>query len=152
VLEPGATRRKTYLPAGAWWNFWSNQKVQGGTEIASEVDLSTIPLYVRAGVIVPMGPARQYAMEPSEEPVTLRVYPGADGRSNWYEDDGIGFAYRKGQFTRFDCIWQDSTRRLILELAAGSMPSSQRKIRIRMMDTGTIKTISTANRVTVVEI
>ena len=95
VLEPGATRRRTYLPAGAWWDFWTNQKTVGGTEIAREVDLSTIPLYVRAGAIVPMGPARQYAMERSEEPVTLRVYPGADGRSSWYEDDGISFAYRK---------------------------------------------------------
>jgi alpha-glucosidase/alpha-D-xyloside xylohydrolase len=152
VLEPGATRRRTYLPAGAWWDFWTNQKTVGGTEIAREVDLSTIPLYVRAGAIVPMGPARQYAMERSEEPVTLRVYPGADGRSSWYEDDGISFAYRKGQFTRIDCTWQDSLRKLTLDLAAGSMPSPARQVRIQAMDSGMTKIVSLANRVNVVEI
>jgi alpha-glucosidase/alpha-D-xyloside xylohydrolase len=152
VLEPGAKRRRTYLPAGAWWDFWSNQKTEGGTEIAREVDLSTMPLYVRAGAIVPMGPVRQYAMEPSEEPITLRVYPGADGRSSWYEDDGISFAYRRGQFTRIDCSWQDSLRRLTLELAAGSMPSPLREVRIQAIDTGMTKVVSPANRVTVVEL
>ncbi len=152
VLEPGATQRKIYLPAGTWWDFWSNRKTEGGAEIVREVDLSTIPLYVRAGAIVPMGPARQHAMERSEEPVTLRVYPGADGRSSWYEDDGISFAYRKGQFTRIDCIWQDSLRKLTLDLAAGRMSSTPRKVRIQAMDTGATKIISPANRVNVVEL
>ena len=71
VLEPGATRRKIYLPAGNWWDFWSNQKTDGGAEIACAVDLSMIPLYVCAGAIVPMGPVRQHAMEPSREAITL---------------------------------------------------------------------------------
>jgi alpha-glucosidase (family GH31 glycosyl hydrolase) len=152
VLEPGATRRRTYLPAGTWWDFWSNQKTDGGAEIARQVDLSTMPLYVRAGAIVPIGPVRQYAMERSEEPTTLRVYPGADGRSSWYEDDGISFAYRKGQFTRIDCNWQDSTRKLTLELAAGSRPSPQREVRIQAMDTGMTKVVSPRNHLTVVEL
>jgi alpha-glucosidase (family GH31 glycosyl hydrolase) len=91
-------------------------------------------------------------MERSEEPVTLRVYPGADGRSSWYEDDGISFAYRKGQFTRIDCTWQDSLRKLTLDLAAGSMPSPARQVRIQAMDSGMTKIVSLANRVNVVEI
>jgi alpha-glucosidase (family GH31 glycosyl hydrolase) len=152
VLEPGATRRRTYLPAGTWWDFWSNQKAEGGAEIARDVDLSTIPLYVRAGAIVPMGPVRQYAMEPSEEPITLRVYPGADGRSSCYEDDGISFAHRKGQCSRFDCTWQDSTRKLTLELAAGRMPSPPREIKIQAMDTAMTKVVSLRNQLTVVQL
>ncbi len=99
VLEPAATRRRVYLPAGRWWDFWSHQRAEGGANITREVDLFTIPLYVRAGAVVPMGPVRQYAMEPSEEPVTLHVYPGADGQFSWYEDDGISFGYQQGRFT-----------------------------------------------------
>ncbi|HEY6491468.1 MAG: TIM-barrel domain-containing protein [Terracidiphilus sp.] len=152
VLEPGATRRKIYLPAGNWWDFWSNQKTDGGAEIACAVDLSMIPLYVCAGAIVPMGPVRQHAMEPSREAITLRVYPGADGRSSWYQDDGISFAYRKGQFRRFDCTWQDSQRKLTLALAAGSMPALQGEVRIQAMDTGMTKVVAASNPVTVVEI
>jgi alpha-glucosidase (family GH31 glycosyl hydrolase) len=95
---------------------------------------------------------RQYAMERSEEPVTLRVYPGADGRSSWYEDDGISFAYQKGQFSRFDCTWQDATRKLTLELdkASGSFP--HREVRIQAMDTGMTRIVSPGSRVTVVEV
>lgn len=152
VLESGATRRKTYLPEGAWWDFWSDEKMQGGVEIERTVDLSTIPLYVRAGAIVPMGPVRQYAMEPSEEPLTLRVYPGADGRCSWYEDDGISFAYRKGQLTRIECTWQDGARRLTLAPAEGNMPTHQRAVRIQAMDTGATKTVSLPNRTVVVEL
>lgn len=152
VLEPGATRRETYLPAGTWWDFWSNQKIEGGAMIERKVDLSTIPLYVRAGAIVPMGPVRHYAMEPSEEPITLRVYPGAEGRSTFYEDDGISFACQKGQFARFDYTWQDSLRKLTLKLAGGRMPSPERKIKIQAMDTGKTKVVAASHPVTVVEI
>jgi len=99
-----------------------------------------------------MGPVRQYAMEPSEEPITLRVYPGADGRSSCYEDDGISFAHRKGQCSRFDCTWQDSTRKLTLELAAGRMPSPPREIKIQAMDTAMTKVVSLRNQLTVVQL
>jgi alpha-glucosidase (family GH31 glycosyl hydrolase) len=99
-----------------------------------------------------MGPVRQYAMEPSEEPLTLRVYPGADGRCSWYEDDGISFAYRKGQLTRIECTWQDGARRLTLAPAEGNMPTHQRAVRIQAMDTGATKTVSLPNRTVVVEL
>jgi alpha-glucosidase/alpha-D-xyloside xylohydrolase len=152
VLESGATRRRTYLPAGQWWDFWSHQRVEGGAEITREVDLSTIPLYVRAGAIVPMGPVRQYAMEPSEEPVTLHVYPGADGQFSWYDDDGISFGYQQGRFTRIDCTWQDSARELTLTWVAGKRPLPLKAVRIQAMDTGMTKVVSPANHLTVIEL
>ncbi len=152
VLEPGATQRRTYLPAGLWWDFWSQKRVEGGAEITREVDLSTIPLYVRAGAIVPIGPVRQYAMEPSEEPVALQVYPGANGQFSWYEDDGISFAYQLGRFTRIDCTWQDSARKLTLARVAGKRPLSLKEVRIQAMDTGITKVVSSANHLTVVEL
>ena len=141
VLEAGAANRKTYLPPGAWWDFWSNRRVEGGDEVAREVDLATIPLYVRAGAIVPMGPVRQYTGERSEEPVTLRVYPGANGQFSWYEDDGSSFRYRQGEFTRIDCAWDDASRRLTLVWAAGNRPSSGRKVWVQVMDRGTRKLV-----------
>ncbi|MFZ0661912.1 MAG: TIM-barrel domain-containing protein [Acidobacteriaceae bacterium] len=152
VLEAGATRRTTYLPAGAWWDFWSNQRVGGGGEVTREVDLATIPLYVRAGAIVPMGPVRQYAMEPSQEPVTLRVYPGANGQFSWYDDDGSSFRYRQGEFTRINCAWEDSSRKLTLTRTAGSTPLSGRKVWIETMDNEKRKLITVADHSTAVEL
>jgi len=152
VQEPGATQRTLYLPAGTWWDFWSHQRASGAVEITRKIDLSTIPLYVRAGAIVPMGPVRQYAMEPSEEPVTLRVYPGADGQSSWYEDDGMSFGYEQGRFARIDCAWRDSTRELKLTLAAGTRSSLPKVVKILAMDSGATKIVSLNDHITVVSL
>ncbi|HET8637604.1 MAG TPA: TIM-barrel domain-containing protein [Acidobacteriaceae bacterium] len=152
VLEGGATSRKTYLPAGAWWDFWNNQRIEGGAEITREVDLETIPLYARAGAIVPMGPIRQYAAEPSDEPVVLRVYPGANGRFSWYEDDGSSFRYRQGESTRIECAWDDAARKLTLTVKRGKKPWSERKVSIQSMDQGVKKLVTLTSRVTAVKL
>jgi alpha-glucosidase (family GH31 glycosyl hydrolase) len=151
VLEAGATRRTTYLPTGTWWDFWSNQRVKGGADVTREVDLATIPVYVRAGAVIPVGPARQYATEPNDEPVTLQVYPGADGRFSWYDDDGISFRYQRGEFTRIECAWEDSSRRLSLAWAEAGRRSPGMKVRIRTMDNGATKTVAITGNPTLVE-
>ncbi|MGH7448203.1 MAG: TIM-barrel domain-containing protein, partial [Longimicrobiales bacterium] len=76
VIERAATSRRLYLPRGDWFDFWTEERVQGGREIERAVDLATMPLYVRAGAVLPLGPVKQYADEPVDEPVTLIVYPG----------------------------------------------------------------------------
>lgn len=152
VLEAGASRRTTYLPAGAWWDFWNNKRVEGGAEVGRDVDLETIPLYVRAGAIVPMGPVRQYASEASDEPVTLTIYPGADGKFSWYEDDGSSFRYRQGEFTRIECAWADRSRKLTLAWAAGSRPSPGRKVKVQAVDTGTTKVVTLTSRSVIMEL
>jgi len=114
VLEKAAKQRKTYLPAGVWWDYWTGEQVKGSSEVTRDVDLATIPLYVRAGAVIPLGPTRQYATEPSDEPVTLEVYPGADGRFSWYHDDGTSFRYEAGEFARIECRWDDARQRLQL--------------------------------------
>lgn len=114
VLEKGAQQRTTYLPAGQWWDFWSNERVEGGAQVTRPIDLGTMPLYVRAGSIVPLGPVKQYTMEETSEAVTLRVYPGADGQFTWYEDDGSSFRYESGEFMRIECAWDDHERKLKL--------------------------------------
>src|SRR5262249_13526640 len=96
--------------------------LEGGRSIRREVDLATLPLFVRAGAIVPTGPVKQRTDEPSDEPVLLTVYPGADGAATLYEDDGASFAYRSGAWRKFLLTWHEAAGRLEIALAPGSRP------------------------------
>jgi alpha-glucosidase (family GH31 glycosyl hydrolase) len=118
VLEKGAKTRRVYLPAGKWHDWWSNEKLTGGRWVERAVDLATLPLYVRAGAIVPLDPVRQYTAQPVSEPTTIRVFPGADGTFTLYDDDGQSLAYRdradpRTQWIRFR--WDDAKRSLTIE-------------------------------------
>ena len=84
-------------------------------QVVRDVDLETLPLYVKAGSILPIGPIKQYADEKVAAPLTLRVYPGADGKFSLYEDDGISYDYEHGDFSRIECIWNDQARTLSLK-------------------------------------
>lgn len=134
VVEKGATTRRLYLPKGTWVDFWKEEKVEGSREVDRAVDLETTPLYVRAGAIIPMGPVKQYVDEPTDKPLTLVVYPGADGSSSLYEDDGTSFEYRKGAWMTIAISWKDATRTLSLRLAPGSrmLPPARRTIDVRV--------------------
>jgi alpha-glucosidase (family GH31 glycosyl hydrolase) len=120
VVEKGATSRSVYLPKSDWYDFWTNERVEGGREISRPVDLETTPLYVRAGSILPLGPVKQYVDEKVDEPLSVSIYPGADASFLLYEDDGISFNYRKGEWTGIQMRWDDKLRKLSLELAPGS--------------------------------
>jgi len=134
VTEKGATSRKLYLPRGVWYDFWTEDKLEGGREISRSVDLATIPLYVRAGAIVPFGPVRQYTAEKVDGPLTLQIYPGANAAFTLYEDDGITFNYRRGEWMGIQISWNDSKRRAMFRLAEGSrmLPPMRRKIEVRI--------------------
>ena len=120
VTEKGATERTLYLPRGDWFDFWTNQRQAGGREITRQVDLATIPLYVRAGAIIATGPLRQYTNEPADETLTITIYPGTDGSAFLYQDDGETFDFRQGAYTQIEMRWHDGVRRLELRLASGS--------------------------------
>ncbi len=143
VVEKGATSRRLYLPRGRWFDFWTEECLDGGREIERKVDLETMPIYVRAGAIVALGPVRQYVDEPVEGPLTLVVYPGADGRGALYEDDGRTFAYRKGEWMRIEMGWKDAERILTLSLGAGSRmrPPAKRTIDVRLAGQKTTRTL-----------
>jgi hypothetical protein len=134
VTEKGATSRKVYLPRGKWYDFWNNETIEGGREIDRKVDLATMPLYVRAGAIVPMGPVKQYTDEPVAGPLTVTIYPGADGAFLMYEDDGKSFAHRNGAWTGIELTWHDASRRLTIRLSKGSrlLPPARRPMEIRL--------------------
>jgi alpha-glucosidase/alpha-D-xyloside xylohydrolase len=120
VVEQGATERKLYLPRGDWYDFLTGEKMAGGREVTRRVDLEAMPLYVRAGAILPMGPVKQYTGEKVDAPLELTVHPGADGAFLLYEDDGSSFEHRKGEWTGIQMQWNDARRTLSLRLAAGS--------------------------------
>jgi alpha-glucosidase/alpha-D-xyloside xylohydrolase len=134
VTEKGAASRTLYLPRGAWYDFWTNERQDGGREVTRSVDLATIPLYVRAGAIIPMGPVKQYTAEPVDAPLDISVYPGADGRFLLYEDDGASFRYRQGEWMGIEMTWNDARKSLGLRLAAGSkmLAPASRQIRVKL--------------------
>ena len=134
VLEKGATSRRVYLPRGFWHDFWTGEVVKGGAEVSRPVDLETIPLYVRAGAILTLGPIKQYAAEQVDQPVSLLLHPGADGSFLYYEDDGISFQHRSGDSMRIEFTWRDSARSLSLRLASGShlRPPAPRTFDVRL--------------------
>lgn len=143
VVEKGATSRSLYLPPGIWFDFWTQEKQNGGREIVRDVDLATMPLYVRAGAVIPMGPVKQYTAEKVDEPLTLWIYPGADGKSSLYEDDGETFDYHKGQFMHIDIEWKNSQREISLYLRKGSrmLTFEKKHMQVRMAGEHTQKDI-----------
>lgn len=135
VLEKDATTRHVYLPRGAWHDFWTSERVKGGSEISRAVDLQTIPLYVRAGAIVPLGPVKQYVAETVDEPLSITIYPGADGSFLLYEDDGESFDYRRGAWMGIEMTWDDQRRLFRMKLAEGSriLPPQRREMEIHLL-------------------
>jgi alpha-glucosidase (family GH31 glycosyl hydrolase) len=134
VVERGAVSRRLYLPRGNWFDFWTEERLGGGREIDRPVDLATMPLHVRAGAIIPMGPVRQYVDEPVDAPLSVTVYPGANGSFEMYEDDGKTFEHRQGAFMRTAMAWDDGGRRFTVRLAPGSRmrPPLSRPIDVRV--------------------
>ena len=143
VTEPGAASRQLYLPKGEWYDFWTGDHAQGGRQFERKVDLATMPLYVRAGAILPLGPVKQYVSQATEEPTVIRVYPGTGGAFTMYEDDGASFAYERGQFMRIAMRWDDKLRQLSLSLAAGSkmLDPAEREFQIELAAGGGRKSV-----------
>jgi alpha-glucosidase/alpha-D-xyloside xylohydrolase len=132
VCEKGATSRRVYLPKGVWYDFWTQEKLEGG-EHEYPIDLETMPLFVRAGAILPFGPVKQHTGEKSDQ-LSISIYPGADGSFLLYEDDGRSFNYRRGEWMGIELAWNDKHGRLSLRLASGSrmLPPLQRRIEVRI--------------------
>jgi alpha-D-xyloside xylohydrolase len=120
VTKEHATERSVYLPAGAdWYDFWTGERGAGGREVTASAPLDRIPLDVRAGSIVPMGPSIEYAGQ-SADPIELRVYPGANGDFNLYEDEGDGYGYEQGAHALIPIHWDDARRTLTIGDREGS--------------------------------
>ena len=149
VFLKGATSRDVYLPEGRWYDWWSNEAVDGGRTVTRAVDLATMPIYVRAGAIIPFDPVRQYTAQPVSEPTALRVYRGQDGEFTLYEDDGISQNYLRGEGSWTRVRWDDAARRLTLEPGA---PKGARNVvaprtfNVLLLPEGTKQSVTYAGR------
>jgi len=110
VSEQGATHRKVYLPAGCdWYNYWTNERMHGGQTIIADAPIDTLPLFVRAGSIIPLGSPVLSAKQP-QAISSVRVYPGANASFNLFSDDGNSYSYEKGVSSTTRLSWDDKTK------------------------------------------
>jgi alpha-D-xyloside xylohydrolase len=118
-----ARSRPVYLPGRAsWYDFWTGAAVPGGQTIDAPAPYDGMPLHVRAGSIVPLGPELQWTGEKPADPLTLLVYAGADGAFTLYEDDGLTYGYEKGAFVCIPILWDDAKGTLTIGKREGSFP------------------------------
>ena len=108
VTTQGATSAAVYLPKAKWYDFWTGESVEGRKRIEADAPLSKLPLFVRAGSIVPMGPAMEWSTEKPADPLEVRVYPGADGDFTLYEDENDKYDYDKGVHATIALHWDDA--------------------------------------------
>lgn len=144
IYEQGATDRNVYLPAGNWWNFWTSERLQGGERITAKAALDSMPLFIRAGAIMPIGPVKQYTGENSNASTVLRIYPGASGHFQWYEDAGDGFEYERGDYMRLECSWDEDSRTLTLSRDPKGRFGPGRRIEIEIAGTTTKRAVNLA--------
>ncbi|HLT92078.1 MAG TPA: TIM-barrel domain-containing protein [Woeseiaceae bacterium] len=137
VYEQGARRRDVYLPAGAdWYDFYTGEKYRGGSAVAADAPLSRMPLFVRAGSIVPTGPALRHTGESLNAPLTLLVYTGADGAFDLYEDDGTTYDYEQGEWSRIPFRYDEASGVLTIGQRIGGFDemARERRIAVRWID------------------
>ncbi len=154
VVEKGAKVRRLYLPAGNWYDWWTGEKIAGAKWIERPVDLATMPIYARAGAIVPLDPVRQYTSQPTDKPTTLNVYPGADGEFVIYDDDGASLDYMKDVATWTRVRWNDRARTLTIEPDSRSKAKNvpARRFEVLLAPDGTRQPVDYAGRRIVVKL
>jgi len=133
VTEAGAATRHLYLPEAKWYDFWTGTSVQGGRTIDAPAPMDRLPLYVRAGSILPLGPDVEYAAEKPAYPLELRVYAGANGSFTLYEDENDTYNYEKGAFATISMQWEEKSKTLTIGARSGSFPG--------MLETRTLRIV-----------
>ena len=124
---------EVYLPEGTEWiDFWTGEKFEGGKTVSKETPVDIMPLYVKAGSIIPIGPKVEYATQKKWDDLEIRVYPGADGKFTLYEDENDNYDYQKGIYSTINLTWNDAKKVLTIGDRKGSFPGmlTERKFRI----------------------
>ncbi len=137
VTDPAEEKWNVYLPRSSdWFDFWTNKKYAGGQEIKADASIDKIPLFVKAGSIIPFGPKVQYATEKKWDNLEIRIYPGADGKFVLYEDENDNYNYEKGIFSTITFKWNDSKKVLTISNREGSYPGmlQTRKFQVVLVD------------------
>ena len=137
VVQPRVNSRNVYLPGDQpWYDFWTGDKHDAGQAVDAAAPIETLPLFVRAGSIVPMGPVVQYADEKPAAPIELRVYRGADGSFTLYDDEGDNYNYEKGARATIPISWNDAKHELTIGQRDGEFPgmSKHRRFNVVFVD------------------
>lgn len=125
---------KVYLPQGTqWYNFWTNEPHAGGQAVNMPCPIDIMPVYVKAGSILPFGPAVQYATEKKWDNLEIRIYPGTDGEFTLYEDEGDNYNYENGAFSQIRFRWNDTTRTLTIDDRKGEYKGMLKKRNFRIL-------------------
>ena len=138
VVDKGARARDLWLPAAdSWVDFWTGQRHQGGETVNADAPLSQIPIHVKEGSIVVLGPVVQSAAD-AADPLEIRIYPGRDADFTFYQDQGDGYSYESGQRATIPMHWDDHRQMLIVGAVNGSFPGmpTQHHLRIIRVHSG----------------
>jgi alpha-D-xyloside xylohydrolase len=119
VVEQGATSRRLYLPASKWYDFWTGSAQQGGRAVDAAAPLERLPLYVKAGSILLLGPDVEFAAEKPADPLEIRIYTGADGSFTLYEDENDTYGYESGAYSTIPMRWDDQSKSLTIGERSG---------------------------------
>jgi len=145
VLAAGVTRWPVYAPptAGGWYNFWTGAPVAAGTTTDIDAPIEQIPVLVKAGSIVPIGPTEQYAGEKAADELEIRIYPGTDGEFTLYEDEGTNYNYEKGMRSTIHFHWNDRKRELSIEPRSGQFAGmlQSRQFKVVTVDSGSARQV-----------
>ena len=134
VTTQGVSTRLLYLPpAAGWYNFWTGERVSGDRQIEADAPLDKIPLFVKAGSIVPLGVPSEYAAQSRTGPIELRIYAGADADFDLYTDSGDSYDYEKGQYATIAMHWDDQSRTLTLAARKGTYPGMAPTVTFRVV-------------------
>jgi len=137
MKEEREKAREVYLPAGQqWYDFWTGNVLDGGKTIKADAPIDKIPLFVKAGSIVPMGPFLQYSTEKPADPIELRVYPGADARFTLYEDENDNYDYEKGIYSTIEFQWNDAKGQLTIADRKGEFPGMLKERTLNVVRVG----------------
>ena len=120
VTEYKARTKNMYFPEGYWYNFWTNEKVQGGKKLIVDASLNSIPMFVKAGSIIPIGPKVQYATQETSDALQIKVYPGKDAEYTLYLDDNESYDYEKGEFSEIEFSYSDDNKELTIKNGQGN--------------------------------
>ena len=136
VYEYKARSRSVYFPEGGWYDFYTGAYIPGGQRLTVDAPYERMPLYVRAGSIIPFGPSVEYTGEKPADDILIVVYAGADARFTLYEDDGLTYGYEKGEYSTIDFFWDDTARRLFIGARKGVFPNmlGSRTFRVCVVD------------------
>ncbi len=136
ITDPGVSSRRVYLPKAKWYDFWTGDCVEGASTIDAEAPIDKLPLFVRAGSIVPMGPEKEWSTEKPEDPIELRIYRGANGDFTLYEDENDSYHYEKGMYSTISFHWDDASQTVTIGARNGAFPGmlAERNFQIVLVD------------------